>query len=1122
MSNQEYINKLIGGIGRVRLATKVSNSFPLIGETVNLEAITRWAQRMYFTKRSTSDVSVSTEEIIDNTSQNTSVTIPVTTDGDLKQEVRGVNYRDNTELFSADLIRYLYSMSNQTLPYHDISVSSEINRTDQNFKISITSDNGYDLSREHTLEVFILKENGDSSVPSDIVIHRTQTDFTLTNNILTSTDINIPTRGIYDVETRYYDTGTQKTISKRINKLITITPRLAARPTEGQQPRMSIASDFYPDAKIDVYETGVNDCYMVFTIPDINYYKDVNIDSLPSGYDAYTLVLKKAVENGTSRVRIACTEIKGNPQQNPSPQFSENNPLVVTIDQDTPLTLYGTSWNTMSFVCMWHVVVDGRGYYNLSKGIKLDRNPDRKITYPVIQLQIADGTKYIEFFEMEITGCSFAGVSIKTDPTASNPWYWYENFELNNLWLHHMYVHDTDSEGWYIGYFTPEKSTVVYTGETVTFKNLKGEDVTYIKGYSYTKKAHYLTNFRFYRNNTEHTGYDGIQISNSVGEVCYNRLYDCAYKNESAQTSGMSIQSFSGKCYNNFLLDNYGPNLQVGPIGDIEIFNNVVQSKRGMTVQFLFSYDTPEQNPTDAPAGSGVINNDLQIVFHNNVLSTPGITGNGRNTVQVRGVHMFDNIIANNGQLFGNMTPETLAVWNAQAINNTIFLYSELYQKSMDLKIADYISGDYRISFDSSLVSAGVGTNFNFDHRGYLNWYNTVSPIGPFMGKYKSSTINDDPIELLSIQINGGEASTQNNVVSVLLNYTGEATRYRIGESSDLSSATWLNIPENKTVEYTLTDGFGQKTVYVQISKGQTISDTKSATIEYQSTPLTLEALVLNEGKISSTSLTIPVAFTYSGSYTPTKYRLGEVADLTDVVWVDYSDSINYTFTSIGSKTVYGQLQDAEGNLTEIKHSSITIVEPSEKTVVSIGWTFAGLGKVGSVYDETNQLVKVALQTQGITRDLYTTTGQQLGTVTKVDSEGTSYMMESQKGASTGDNSGIYPDEILEHNICTGSNSEKYREFKFEGFSAGTYKIRLFCSTIHANSSSERSRWKVNVDGVETEFSIPTGFNPNNNLTQWLEQTVEVGENGFSIFWGVNSSGSYIYVPLNIIDIEKI
>ena len=59
MSNQEYVNKLIGGIGRVKLATKVSNAFPLVGETVTLEAVTKWAQKMYFTKRSTSDTSIS-------------------------------------------------------------------------------------------------------------------------------------------------------------------------------------------------------------------------------------------------------------------------------------------------------------------------------------------------------------------------------------------------------------------------------------------------------------------------------------------------------------------------------------------------------------------------------------------------------------------------------------------------------------------------------------------------------------------------------------------------------------------------------------------------------------------------------------------------------------------------------------------------------------------------------------------------------------------------------------------------------------------------------------------------------------------------------------------------------
>lgn len=1121
MSNQEYVNKLIGGIGRVKLATNVSNAFPLVGETVSLEATTKWAQKMYFTKRSTSDPSVMTGETIDNTSQKTSVTIPVSGSGDLRQEVRAVNYRNETELFSASLIRYLYAMQPQTLPYHEVRASSEINRTDQSFDLFIYGDNGYDTSRERIVQVYILKENGSIDNPDDVVSARTASDYTNDNGELVFSQYNIPTRGIYDVETRYHDTLTQKTISKRINKLITITPRLAAKPSENQEPFMTFTSVGYPGAKIDAYETGENDCYMVFNIPNTNYYKDINIDSLPSGYDAYTLVLKKAIENGTSRIRIACTEIKGNPQQNPSPQFSESNPLVVTIDQNTPLTLYGTSWNTMAFISMWHVVVDGRGYYNLSKGIKLDRNPDRKIKLPVIQLQIADGTKYIEFFEMEITGCSFAGVSIKTDPTASNPWYWYENFELNNLWLHHMYVHDTDSEGWYIGYFTPEKSTVTYTGETITFKNLKGEDVTYTKGRSYTKKAHYLTNFRFYRNNTEHTGYDGVQISNSIGEVCYNQLYDCAYKNESAQTSGISIQSFSGKCYNNFLLNSRGANLQIGPLGNIEIFNNVIQSKYGNGVQFLFSYDTPEQNPTGAAAGSGVINNDLQIIFHNNVISTPGMTANGRNTVQVRGVYMYDNIIANNGTLFSNMTPETLAVWESQAVNNEVFLYSDLYQKAIDLKIADYISGDYRIAFDSPLISAGLGTGFTFDYRGYLNWYNTVCPIGPFMGKFKSDDIDDESVELLSISINGGNSSTQERNVSVLLNYTGAATRYRIGETADLSSTTWQNIPEGNMIEYTLSDGFGQKTVYVQISKGQTISDTKSATIEYVSTPLTLEALILNGGKITSTSLIIPVAFTYSGSFAPTKYKLGEVADLTGVSWVDYSDSINYTFTSIGSKTVYGQLQDANGNLTEIKHSSITIEEPSEKIVASLGWVNSEIGSIGSLYDEINKLVKVSISSNA-TRNLYTVTGDLLGTLTKIDSEGSSYMSPGTKGASTGDNSGIYPDEILEHNVCTGSNKEKYRNVKVEGLSAGTYKIKLLCSTINSNVDVSRSKWKISVNDVVTDFLIPTDFTPKNNLTQWLEQTVEIGENGFNIIWGITSSGSFIWVPVNIIEIEKV
>lgn len=57
----------------------------------------------------------------------------------------------------------------------------------------------------------------------------------------------------------------------------------------------------------------------------------------------------------------------------------------------------------------------------------------------------------------------------------------------------------------------------------------------------------------------------------------------------------------------------------------------------------------------------------------------------GRSTgvipVQVMGVHLYDNVLANNGTLFTNMSTATLAKWNEQAVNNVIFNFDELYEK---------------------------------------------------------------------------------------------------------------------------------------------------------------------------------------------------------------------------------------------------------------------------------------------------------------------------------------------------------------------------------------------------------------------------------------------------------
>lgn len=284
--------------------------------------------------------------------------------------------------------------------------------------------------------------------------------------------------------------------------------------------------------------------------------------------------------------------------------------------------------------------------------------------------------------------------------------------------------------------------------------------------------------------------------------------------------------------------------------------------------------------------------------------------------------------------------------------------------------------------------------------------------------------------------------------------------------------------------------------------------------------PLTLESLVLNDGRAVSLLLAIPVSFTYSGSCPPVQYRIGEAADLSDAVFSDMSENITYTFSGLGQKTLYGQLKDTDGNMTEIRSGSVSIEKGVLKTVVSLGWKGDEIGNNKSLYDKVNRLIKT--QMLASTSPMYSVSGEPSCTLAKVDTQGAPYMLTGTKGASTGTDSGIYPDEILEHNVCTGGNKENWREIKFTGLASGTYRIKLFCSTIFNNADIVRSIWKLSVGGTDTEFVKPEGYTSKNNLTEWLEQTVEVGEDGFSIIWGVLSSGSYVYVPLNVIEIEEI
>lgn len=1002
MSQQEFQNKLKCGIGRVHLSLYSSNAFPLIGEQVDLRAITRWAQEVAFTKLPGVGES-EVVDVIENTTQETLSQVTILGEGELEQRVVARNFDSEglTELFTTSKAINLYAMGPQLLPYHDVAVSSEISRTDQDFSVIINSDNGYDLSRDHSMSVYILKENGSVDVPEDIVALLTNEDFTLSDNVLTSSSINIPTRGIYDVETIIYDTLEHIEIGKRINKLITITPRLAARPTAGQTPFDVINGD--GGTQIQLYKTGVNDLYATFETPNLGYYGSISL-CFPSGYDAYTLVLSKPYEeddNVTSKFRFTGEDTG-------TPQYTYDNPLVITIDSPTPIEFHGSTYQSVNYDAdIRNTVWDGRGYYNLHYGIRFTKNPVT-LEKPVTCMMLYRGTSDVELFELEMTDVSFCPIMAKTDPLDSQPQYWRGNFEQANFRYHHVWTHDTDSEGCYLGYFSNETNEVVYTGVPKTFTNLAGEEVTYTTGNMYPMQAHALPGFRMYRCIFERTGYDGAQISNATGEVCYNTFIGCAYREASGQTSGLSIQSFGGKCYNNILIDCHGPNFQIGLEGPIDLFNNIAYSKYGgPAIQFLFSYDQPELE-----------NSGWEVRIYNNIIATPGLFINGRNTIQVPGVHTHDNIIGYNGVFCANMWPITLETWENQAVNNHLFSFDEAEQKFTEYKMADYENADFRIAHNSSLVDEGSGVGFLFDYRGYRNWFQSTYPIGPFMGKYKNPLTIDTSIRLRGIVLT--LISSVQLQVSINMEYVGTVTHYRVGENADLSEVDWL-------------------------------------------------------------------------------------------VWPD--GDITYSFSSPGEKVLYAQIKN-EVYESLVVSDAISIADPGDKAIVSIGWEYGEIPG-SSLFDETHLISLNRFEPTPVV--IYGQTGLEFGTLTRGE---VTHPYHGEFGMITGDDSGIYPDEILKHNICyTGTIGTRDMHIEVP---AGTYKVRLFVSRT-GSCPPERVIYKIISGATEQEFIRPADYAIQYNLTQWQETTISVeGNNGFDIEWGIIVEGSYLYVPINIISIERI
>lgn len=1088
-----YNDILKGQIGRVTAKAKADNYFPVIGEAVRIDAETRWGQTSEWqTKDSVGgDVVTSAGNL---TMQKDSKSVVIAGAGELRQKFIAGN-----KLFSTEVLKTVYAMQPQALPYFQVK-ADEVIRVGEPGSIRITPDNGYLAPLSHATLVRIYRENETVSPVKTLtgITGRPGVDGTISFSL--SFD-SVSDRGIYDIEVDVTDETSGVTFTQRHNKLITVTPALCPKPADMGTGYEVVATynsiTSYSEGKWltfevrlwrNVNDTGLNYAEAILPHGSDGYaqYDFIPVQDLPAGT---TLCLKldpKETEAYPFRMFVQGGKLSTATSENGTPNFTHASPLVITHDNADIWEWRWTSYGSMQFNnnCR-NIVLDGRGYNDTGIHFTVDNEH-----FYDSCIFLGGGLSDFEIFGCDIDGAGFAGISAKSDPSPGQPWYWRENgFEFKNLLIHHCTFRNTYGEGIYLGYFG--------TGRL-------GSEGNYYH-------AHILRNPRVYRCEFNHNGFDSVQITNARGvEVCYCDIIGSAYRREVNQASAFSL-GMDGKIYNCRVLNNNGDIGFINPfMSGIEMYNNVLISGRG-NVGIRLTYWTAQDNEYIDPDEDG---NDstLSFDFHNNVLKAANI-GVLNGDITFSNFAMNDNIfITENGD---TATPGYFTG------TGNIFLRADRDYETIDaaLKVADAANDNYQPAHNSIAVTAGRAGKALFDFRGYKNWFANVHRAGPFMGKYKDPDVVDAGIALDRVTLADGSTSTLSQTVSVQLSYRGDVSQYKIGETADLSTVAWTDFPSFGVIEYLLSDGFGAKTVYVQVSDGTTDSNILSSSIIYQATPLSLDSIT---AKVSG-KLKVDIVFNYQGSYIPTKYRIGEMADLSAVAWMDHSDNIQYTFTSAGEKTLYGQLQDSEGGISEIRSTTVTVSDIGRKAVLSLGWiNFID----NSVFDE-NLLINKMLFVGHTGADVWRwKDGSEGGTIrngTQKCAGIKSY--PAAKGATTGDDSGIYPDEIMEKAalVRAGFNSEWTYEEAVLALPAGSYKIRLFNSTTATLATTTNfCKYQLVVNDVEYDYEFPQDYDVRNNLTQWIEQTVTVEAGSVKLRWGVLPVNTWSFCPLNMIEIEEV
>lgn len=164
-------------------------------------------------------------------------------------------------------------------------------------------------------------------------------------------------------------------------------------------------------------------------------------------------------------------------------------------------------------------------------------SPSYRYGFVTRNLAIANKTSDFEIDHIEAANAnSGIGFWIKITPQATDPYTLYPNWVMRNISIHDTYVHDTNTEGMYIGHTDP--SGAFYSNGLVPVQ---------------------LENVKVYDNIVENTGWDGIQISNarSGAEIYNNTVKNYGTRQDPVQRNGIIFGgNTTGTVHNNTIVAN--------------------------------------------------------------------------------------------------------------------------------------------------------------------------------------------------------------------------------------------------------------------------------------------------------------------------------------------------------------------------------------------------------------------------------------------------------------------------------------------------------------------------------------------------------------------------------------